>query len=111
MIVDQNSHSRFPVNHRTRFSTHSCQSVGAKRLFTTRPRRSSTIPVIEDNTAKSTHCVSGSCTLSKLNAFKIVRSEIQGSAVHVTEMNGRTRVTLRMTVCCDFFRLGDSDQC
>lgn len=52
MIVDQNSHSRFPVNHRTRFSTHSCQSVGAKRLFTTRPRRSSTIPVIEDN-----HCL------------------------------------------------------
>ena len=43
--------------YRTRFSTRSCQSVGAKRLFATRPGRSSTILAIEDNSAKPTHCV------------------------------------------------------
>jgi|GEM_PF-2391902 len=49
--------------------------------------------------------------LSKVNAFQIVKSEILGAEVHVTEMNGQTPVTLRTTVSGDFSRLGDSNLC
>lgn len=49
MIADQNSHRRIPVDYALVFLLAAINSVGAKRLFATRPSRSSIILAIEDN--------------------------------------------------------------